>query len=132
MSLAYDPRADELITVSVPSPRHRRLVVSRFARADYLLASEFLPAPGPGLPPLSQDRTLAEYVVSGAAVADSWLYAISPAYSTVLLIDLRQRVVGAAYAVPGIERPVGLAVRGPELLIAQADGRIAVVGRPAP
>jgi hypothetical protein len=32
--------------------------------------------------------------------------------------------------VPGIERSVGLAARGPELLVAQADGRVAVVPRP--
>jgi disulfide bond formation protein DsbB len=131
-SLAYDPESAELITVGVPSPRHRRLVVSRFARSDFLLSSEFEPAPGPGLPPLAEGRSLAEYVVTGAAVGAAWLYAISTEYSTLLLIDLRRQVVWAAYAVPGIERPVGLAVRGPELLVAQADGRIAVLRRPGP
>jgi hypothetical protein len=44
--------------------------------------------------------------------------------------DLRTKLVSEAYAVPGIERPVGLAARGPELPVAQADGRIAVVSRP--
>jgi len=32
--------------------------------------------------------------------------------------------------VPGLVRPVGLVVRGSQLLIAQADGRVAVVERP--
>jgi hypothetical protein len=81
---------------------------------------------------MAEGRSLGEYVVTGAAVGDLWLYAISAAYSTLLLIDLRERVVWAAYAVPGLDHPVGLALRGPELLIAQADGRIAVTRRPAP
>lgn len=130
LSLAYDPSADELITVAVPSPRHRRLVVSRFARGDFLLASEFEPRPGPGLALHGEDRSLAEYVVTGATVADGVLYAVSAAHSTLLAIDLREGTLRAAYAVPGLERPVGLATRGSQLLVAQADGRVAVLERP--
>jgi hypothetical protein len=62
-------------------------------------------------------------------VAEGLLYAISAAYSTLLVIDLETKTVSAAYAAAGIERPVGLAVRGGELLVAQADGRVAVIGR---
>jgi disulfide bond formation protein DsbB len=105
-------------------------VVSRFARDDMTLASEFLPALGPGLAVRSDDRSVAEYVVTGAVVVDGLLYAISAAYSTLLVIDLDQRAVIAAYAVPGLEQPVGLAARGAELLVAERDGRIAVIGRP--
>jgi disulfide bond formation protein DsbB len=130
LSLAYDRAADELITVTVPSPRHRRMVVSRFARADLLLASEFQPRLGTGLAPSGPDRSLAEYVVTGAVAADGMLYAFSAAYSTLLVIDLQAKLVMAAYAVPGIEQPVGLAARGSQLLVAQADGRVAVVERP--
>jgi len=130
LSLAYDREADELITVSVPSTRQRRMVVSRFARGDLTLASEFVPRLGPGLTPSGPDRSLAEYVVTAATVVDGTLYAFSAAYSTVLALDLETKLVTAAYAVPGIERPVGLAVRGSELLVAQADGRVAVVERP--
>ena len=130
LSLAYDDQARELIAVAVPSPRHQRLVVSRFARDDMTLTSEFLPALGPGLAVRGDDRSLAEYVVTGAAVVDGLLYAISAAYSTLLVIDLDQRAVIAAYAVPGLEQPVGLAARGAELQVSQADGRIAVIGRP--
>jgi hypothetical protein len=60
------------------------------------------------------------------------LYAISAAYSTLLAMDLQSRSVTAAYAVPGIAQPVGVTVRGGQLLIAQADGRIAVLERPVP
>ena len=130
LSLAYDRRADELITVAVPSSRHRRLVVSRFARADLLLASEFVPLLGGGLATSGPERSVAEYVVTGAVAVDGLLYAISAAYSTLLVIDLADRTIRAAYAVPGLEHPVGLARRDSRLLVAQADGRIAVVELP--
>jgi hypothetical protein len=131
LSLAYDDVAGELITVGVPSPRHRRLVVSRFDRTDRILSSEFLPrvamAGGDGREP-----DLAEYVVAGAAAADGRLYALSAAHSTLLVIDLAARELVGTYAVSGVSEPVGLAVRGSELLVAQADGLIAVLERPLP
>jgi disulfide bond formation protein DsbB len=130
LSLAYDSQADELITVTVPSPRHRRLVVSRFARGDRLLSSEFEPQLGNGLTPSGPERSPADYVVTGTVAVDDMLYAVSAAYSTLLAVDLRAREIVAAYAVPGLVQPVGLAARGSELLVAQADGRIAVIERP--
>lgn len=132
LSLGYDPAAQELITVTVPSPRQKRLVVSRFARADFLLASEFEPGLAPGLTPAGEGRGLADYLITGVAVSDSTLYAISAAYSTLLVMGLKDRTVRAAYAVSGLTRPVGLAVRGSQLLVAQADGRIAVLAPPLP
>ncbi len=130
LSLAYDAAADELITISVPSPRHQRLVISRFDRADFLLSSEFLPRLDPRLTVSAPERGLADYIVTGAVVADGKLYAISAAYSTLLVIDLQTRSVTALYAVPGISKPVGLAVRGSQLLVADPNGRIAVLERP--
>jgi disulfide bond formation protein DsbB len=130
-SLAFDAVAQELVTVSVPSARQRRLVVSRFARGDMVLASEFVPRLGTGLTLLAE-RRLADYLVTGTAVADGRLYAVSAAYSTLLVMDLGTRTVVAAYALPGLQRPVGVAVRGSQLLVAQADGRIAVMERPTP
>jgi hypothetical protein len=130
MSLAYDRVADELVTVSVPSPRQRRLVVSRFARGDLLLSSEFVPALAPGLSFSGPERTLADYAVTGATIAEGLLYAISAAHSTLLVIDPAARVVRAAYAVPGLARPTGLAARYGELYVLQADGRVAVIERP--
>jgi Disulfide bond formation protein DsbB len=132
LSFAFDPAARELITVSVPNPRHKALVVSRFARGDFVLSSEFEPAFGPGLVTAAPNRSPADYVITGAVVADDALYAISAAYSTLLVIDLRSHTIRAAYAVPGLENPTGLAVRGDELLVAERDGRIAVVQRPTP
>jgi hypothetical protein len=129
-SLAFDPAAQELITVSVPNPRHHQLVVSRFARRDMLVASEFEPRLGAGLSLRASNRALADYVVTGAAVAGGRLYAISAAYSTLLVIDPREKTLVAAYAVPGLVHPVAVAAHGSQLLVAQADGRIAVLARP--
>jgi disulfide bond formation protein DsbB len=129
-SLAFDPAARQLITVSVPNPRHRQLVVSEFARADMVLSSEFEPPLGTGLALAAPGRSLADYEVTGATVAGGKLYAISAAYSTLLVIDLQAKTVIAAYAIPGLAHPVGLAARAGDLLVAQADGRIAVLARP--
>ena len=129
LSLAFDEGAREFITVSVPSPRHRRLVVSRFDASDFTLSSEFVPRLGPGMT-LGERRSLADYVVTGAVAVEGTLYAISAAYSTLLAVDLTGRTLVGAWAVPGLDQPVGVAVRGDELLVAQADGRIAVVARP--
>jgi disulfide bond formation protein DsbB len=131
-TLAFDPASDELITLSVPSARHRRLVVSRFSRGDLLLSAEFVPGLAEGVRVAAPDRSLADYVVTGATVADSLLYAVSAAYSTLLVLDLRERIVRAAYAVPGLREPTGLASRAGDLLIAEADGGVVVVERPRP
>ncbi len=130
LSLAFDPAARQLLTVGVPNPRHHQLVVSRYARGDMMLSSEFEPRLGGELKPVGPDRSLADYVITGATVAGGRLYAISAAYSTLLVIGLGEGSVEAAYAVPGLSHPVGLAARGAALLVAQADGRIAVLPRP--
>ncbi len=132
LSLAYDVAAGALVTVSVPSPRHRQLVVSRFDRRDLVLSSEFVPELAPGLALAGPGRELGDYVVTGATVADGTLYAFSAAFSTLLLIDLDGKRVTGAFTVPGIVQPVALAVRGSELLVPQVDGRIAVIERPIP
>ena len=130
LSVAYDREADELVTVSVPSRRHRRLVVSRFDRRDLVLSSEFLPRLSEGLEMAGEDRSLAEYVVTGASAHEGILYAVSAAHSTVLMVDLAFRAVVSAFGVSGLEHPVGITVRDGDMLIAQADGRVAVVGIP--
>ena len=107
----------------------KRLVVSRFGD-DYTLSEEFSPglAADSGLT-LGARRKLDELYVTGAAVADGRLYAISAAYGTLLTIDLAQRAIVAAHAVPGITRPVGLAVKGGEFIILGEDGSVTVVER---
>jgi len=127
---AYDPASDSVLTISVPNPKNRRLVVSRFDRKDMTLSEEFLPrlSPGSGLS-LGENRSLDEYLVTGAAVADGMLYALSAAHSTVLTIDLAARRVVAASSVPGLDRPTGLAVKGSRFFIVNAAGQVVIADR---
>jgi disulfide bond formation protein DsbB len=130
-SAAFDPATASIYTVTVPNNKVKRLVVSRFDRRDMTLSEEFTPtlAPDAGLA-LSPKRTLDELFVTGSTVADGSLYALSAAYSTLLKIDLASHRVVAAYAVPGLVEPTGLAAKGDELFIIGSDARIWVVARP--
>ena len=132
MSLAYDPASDSLYTVTVPNSKVRRMVISRFDRRDLTLSEEFAPtlSPESGLKFNGDKRSLDELYVTGAAVADGKMYAISAAYNTLLTIDLAARKVVAAYAVPGLRRPTGLAIRGSELYVVNAEGAVFVTGKP--
>lgn len=130
MSLAYDPAGASFYTATVPSRRYPALVVSVFAREDMTLAEEYRPRLGPGLALSGEKRSLDELYVTGLTFAAGRLYAISASHSTLLAIDPATREVAAARSIPGLVRPTGLAARGDELLIAQADGRIVVVPRP--
>lgn len=69
-------------------------------------------------------------MIAGAAVADGVLWAVGAAHPTVLTIHIGERTLAAAYAVPRREQPMGITVRRGELLVAQEDGRVAVVARP--
>jgi disulfide bond formation protein DsbB len=131
MSAAWDPVSGSVFTLTVPNNRVKRLVVSRFDRRDLTLSEEFVPtlAPESGLT-LAADRTLDELVVTGAAVADGKLFALSAAYGTLLTIDLARRQVVAAHVVAGLTRPTGLAIKGSDFYVVDESGRVTVVGRP--
>ncbi len=132
MSLAFDPMANALYTVTVPNSKFKRLVVSRFDRSDLVLSEEFSPmiAPGRGLRFSGERRSLDELFVTGASVADGRMYAISAAYGMLLIIDLNTHAVIAAYTVPGLDRPTGIAIKGSELYIVNEDAIVSMVGRP--
>lgn len=131
MSAAFDPGTNAIYTITVPNTRVKRLVVSRFDRRDMTLSGEFVPAiaPDSGLTLAGEKRSLDEYYVTGAAVADGRLYAISAAHGVLLTIDLASHAVVAAHQIAGLSRPVGLAIRGGEFYVADADGTIRVVDR---
>jgi disulfide bond formation protein DsbB len=131
MSAAYDPATRSIYTVTVPNNKVKRLILSRFARRDMTLSEEFAPtlAPESGLA-LAGKRTLDEYVVTGAAIADGRMYAMSAAYNTLLTIDLAKHTVVAAHAVPGLVRPTGIAVKGDDLYIVGASGTVWIIARP--
>lgn len=131
MSAAYDGTSNSIYTITVPSNFVKRMVVSRFDRKDMLLSEEFVPslAGNAGLA-LGEDRSLGEYMITGAAVADGQLFAISAVHSTLLTLDLATHRIVAAHVVPGLRNPIGLAVRGGDLYILGADRTVTVVARP--
>ena len=132
MSAAYDPASNAIYTVTVPNNLVKRMVVSRFDRRDMTLDEEFVPtlANDVGLA-LRTDRSLGEFMVTGATIAGGQLYAVSASYGVVLTIELATHRVIAAYAVPGLSRPVGIACRRDELVILSDDGTVTTVARPA-
>ena len=131
MAAAYDAASNAVYTVTVPNNRVKRLVVSRFDRKDLTLSEEFVPtlSADAGLT-LAPKRALDEYFVTGAAIADGQLFALSAAYNTLLTIDLGTRQVVAAHVIPGLTHPTGMALKGDELYIVGEDGMLTVVLRP--
>jgi disulfide bond formation protein DsbB len=129
MSAAYDPATRSVYTVTVPNNKVKRLVLSRFG-PDMVLSEEFSPAVAAdsGLA-LTGERTLGEFYVTGAAIADGRMYAVSAAYNTLLTIDLATRAVVAARAAPGLSKPTGIAVKGDSLYIVGEGGDVWVVDR---
>jgi len=115
--------------VTVPNNKAKRLVLSRFG-PDMLLSEEFSPtiAAGSGLA-LAGKRSVDEYYITGAAIADGKMYAVSAAYNTLLAIDLATRAVVAARVVPGLSKPTGIAVKGDSLYIVGEAGTVWVVDR---
>jgi disulfide bond formation protein DsbB len=131
-AVAVDRAAGAIYTVSVPHRHARTLVLSRFDRRDMTLSAESvvrLGAPAP-LAPAGEQRGLHEYHVSGLAFADGRLFAVSAAYSTLLVIDAASGLVTSAVGINGVDRPIGLAVRGDELLLVNAAGQMATIRRP--
>ncbi len=132
MSVAFDPTTQSLYTITVPNSKTHRLVVSRFDRKDLTLSAEFMPKlqADSGLALGGQSRSLDELYVTAATFADSRLYALSAAYGTLLAIDPVRQTVVAAYSIPGLSRPTGLARRGNDFYILCEDGTLVTVGAP--
>ncbi len=81
MSLTFDPEMNSVYTVGMPDSLVKRLVVSRFDRRDMTLSEEFAPtlSPESGLKISGEKRSLDELYVTGAAVANCRIYALSAA-----------------------------------------------------
>jgi disulfide bond formation protein DsbB len=134
MSAAVDPRDGSVVTVTVPNARSRRWIVSRFDAADLQLSEEFVPALAPevarGLPEPS--TALDRLVISGTAIDNGRLHALSAAHSTLLTIDLASRTVIAAAVIPGLTQPTGLAVKAGRFHIVGRDGTLTVASARTP
>jgi disulfide bond formation protein DsbB len=133
MSLAFDTATNSLYTVTVPNSKVKRLVIARFDRHDLTLSEEFTPtlAPGSGLKFSGEKRSLDELYVTGAAVAEGRMYAVSAAFDMLLTIDLVAHSVVAAHGIPGLTRPAGLAIKGGDLYVIGEGGGVFVVQKPS-
>jgi disulfide bond formation protein DsbB len=133
MSAAYDPASNSVYTITVPTERVKRMVVSRFDRKDFTLSEEFVPtlAKDAGVA-LAKDRSLGEYAITGLTVVGGQLYAVSAAYSALLTLDLATHRVLAVHSIPGLVRPVGMAAKGDDLYILGDDRTVSIIGRPIP
>jgi disulfide bond formation protein DsbB len=131
MSAAFDPATNSIMTVTVPNRTTKRMVVSRYDRADLTLAEEFVPTFDAAAPfaPQKDAPGLERFYVTAAAVADRRLYALSAAHSTLLTIDLASHHVIAAQTIPGLDRPTGLAIKGNDFVIITAAGDVLTVPR---
>ena len=130
MSTAFDPAGTSIYTITVPNEKVKRFVVSRFLQRDMTLSEEFTPSFAAGASPALQGkRSLDELYVTGAAIADGRLYGVSAAYSTIVAIDLASHEIAGAWAVPGLRRPIGLAVKGGEFHILGEDGTVTIAAR---
>jgi hypothetical protein len=129
-SLGYDRGTDSLYTVTVPNRFHRALVISRFAREDMTLSGEHRPRLGAGLTLAGKERSLDEYFTTGISIEDGRLYAVSAAFSTLLVFDLHRQELVAAHGLEGLERPTGLAVRGSQIYVVNAGRDVLVVEDP--
>ncbi len=131
MSVGYGSDADSFYTVTVPNRRYQALVISRFAREDLQLSEEYRPRLGSELSLASENRSLDEYYVTGVAIDDEHMYAVSAAYRALLVFDLHRRELVAVHGLDGPERPIGLALRSDELYVVNADGELLVFEKPA-
>lgn len=137
-SLAFDLSSQSLYTVTVPNEKAGRLVVSRFDRADMTLSEEFTPGLAQASASPRGGSSLDRLYVTAATARDGVLYALSAAHSTLLAIDVAQHRVVAAYTMPPLDRPVGLATKGNEFYVLCRDARLLVAAippipaRPAP
>jgi disulfide bond formation protein DsbB len=123
LSLAFDPGHAALYAVAVTTSGSQSLVITRFDKDDMMVAEEFVPKldPGSGLA-VKRERSLGEYVVTSAAIRDGRLYAMSAAYSTVLVIDPGSHTIVGAHALTGITRPVGIAFKASTLFAIDERG----------
>ena len=96
------------------------------------LVEERPPALGSGMTLVDEGRSLDEYYVTGAVVAGSRLYAVSAAFSTLLVFDLARGELTGAHGLDGPERPTGVALRGSDLYVVNSDGDVGVVSKPSP
>lgn len=124
MSLAFDPDAKALYTLTVPNGRTRQLVVSQFDRRDFTLSAEFLPTTAPSVTWSAPRRSLDDLYVSAATWANGRLYALSAAHNLLLVADVLRHAIVEVSGIDTPAPPRGIAVRQGALYVICADGTL--------
>lgn len=107
LSMAYLPENNSVYSATVPSMKHKKLIISRFDKRDNLLSEEFIPAVKDGMT-LREGKTLADYYIMGLTAHDGALYAVSKQFSQVLKIDPVSKQITQVYEFSGIMNPQGI------------------------
>ncbi len=100
--LASDGRY--LYTITLPNRWNKQLVLQKFDTKDFKLSSETIVTAAPDLK-LENGRTLDDYYVSGLAYENGKLYAISPRYSSLLVLNPATAEVEKIYELEGSTAP---------------------------
>lgn len=133
-SMAYLSENNSVYTVTVPNAKNRKLIVSRFDKADNLLSEEFAPVPGSGvqLKEGKENKDLGDYYVTGLTAHQGQLYALSKQFSQILQIDPQRREIVAVYAFAGITNPQGILFKNDEMQILSHENGENIVYRLTP
>ncbi|EEX50750.1 disulfide bond formation protein B [Pasteurella dagmatis] len=107
LSMAYLPENNSVYSATVPSMKHKKLIISRFDKRDNLLSEEFIPAVKDGMT-LREGKALADYYIMGLTAHDGALYAVSKQFSQVLKIDPVSKQITQVYEFSGIMNPQGI------------------------
>ncbi len=85
--------------ITVPSTRYKKLVVVEQLNSDKGLASEFIPAVAENVI-LKEKRDLGELYVTGLAINNGKLYAVSKNFNTIVVIDPIQKKIVDTIGLP--------------------------------
>lgn len=119
-ALAFDRKADQLITVTAANERGDNLVTSRFALADMTLSAETPLDLGP-----QQDIWLAQLpMLTGMAVEGRYSYLLSASSSEVLVMETQTGKVKQGYRLNAPVQPQGLVKQGNSLYIVGFDSGV--------
>ncbi len=110
LAFTYDADNNSVYTITVPSDKYKKIVVSRFDKKDDILSEEFFPVKGAGLT-LKAGRSLDEYYVTGLTYNNGRLYALSKQYSSILVLNPTSKEIETVYSFDGVANPQGITFR---------------------
>ncbi len=124
-NLASDGRY--IYTVTIPNRWNKKVILQKFDTKDWALSAETVLLPS-GKLAVKEKRNLQDYYVSGLTYHDGKLYAMSPQYSSILVIDPQTAGVVDVYEVEGLSSPRSLFVKDGEFnILDRKDGKDMIV-----